>query len=164
MSFVGTLLRFFMERGAKGKSYADLIRSLEKDAAATQPRFDHATDTPANRAQAAHIIGIERWSQRRLRVALGEPPVRDEYDGYAPDTALGMAELAAVYAQTRAATLDLAHKLQDQNVAPGHKVGHNDMGEVTLGAWLTYIAGHGGLESRRLKADSRTPVSLHKPG
>jgi hypothetical protein len=152
MSFIGNILRFFMERGAKGKNYADLIQNLESSAAATEARFRQAADTPANRGQAAHVIGIEKWGQHRLRVALGEPFVPDEYDGYAPSTSLSMAELGQLFAETRTETLDLARRLQSQGVQLDHKVKHNDMGEITLGAWFGYIAGHGGMEAKRLKS------------
>jgi hypothetical protein len=152
MSFIGTLLRMYTERSAKGKSYADLIQSLEQDAAASRRRFDQATDTPANRKQAGHVIGIEAWGQRRLRVALGEPFVQDEYDPYMPSPELNMQQLAQLYSETRAETVALVHKLQAANVPVDQKVKHNDMGEITLGAWLSYIAGHGGMEAKRLKA------------
>lgn len=151
-TLTGTVLRFFSERSAKGKNYTDHIQALEHTGAVVQRRFDRAADIPRNRTQAVHIIGIEKWSQRRLRVALGEPFVQDEYNGYAPDPAIGMTELSTAFAQTRAETLELARTLQSQGIPIHQTVKHNDMGEITLGAWFSYVTAHGGRESLIIKA------------
>jgi hypothetical protein len=151
MRFIGVILRFFMERGARNKSYDDLLTRLEADAARTGQRFQAAVDTPANRRQAAHIIGIERWAQRRLRTLLGEPLVMDEYDGYAPSLDMTAAQLADAFRQTRADTLTLTRTLKERGIPITQTAKHNDMDQVTVGGWLVYIAGHGGIEARRLK-------------
>ncbi len=152
MSFIGTALRMYVERSAKGKNYDDLIGALQKDAAASLPRFQQAADTPVNRKQAGHVIGIEKWCQRRVRVALGEPFVQDEYDGYVPSPELSMAHHADIYRKTRDETIALVRQLQAQGIPLDQKVKHNDMGEVSLGGWFAYITGHGGMEAKRLKA------------
>ncbi|MEO8167117.1 MAG: hypothetical protein ABI623_02660, partial [bacterium] len=48
--------------------------------AAVAERMARAADTPGNRDVAAHIIGIERWGARRLRTALGDVALADEYE------------------------------------------------------------------------------------
>jgi hypothetical protein len=108
-----------------------------------------AADTARDRDLAGHVIGIERWSQRRLRPALGEPVVHDEYDGYRPDPALGMTALAEAFAQTRDETLDLARRAAD--LPPSVRAAHNDPGQLSVGGWLFCIDSHAQRESGRIR-------------
>jgi hypothetical protein len=152
MSLIGTVLRTITERQAAGKSTADLLSGLEESAGEITQRLATAADTPGNREVAAHVIGIERWGDRRLRVALGEPMVSDEYDDYRPSLDTDMAAMAELFAQTRAETVALAHRaaaLPESATAP-----HNDMGDISVGAWLIYLRDHADRETkRRLKGN-----------
>jgi hypothetical protein len=150
MSLIGFVLRTITERQAAERSTADLVAGLENSAGKIAGRLATAADTPNNREVAAHVIGIERWGGRRLRVALGEPVVDDEYDVYRPSPDTPMGEMAGLFAQTRAETVALAHRaaaLPESVTAP-----HNDMGDISIGAWLVYLRGHAERETqRRLK-------------
>ncbi len=100
---------------------------------------------------ARHIIGIERWSQSRLRLFLGGELVMDEYDTYQPAADLDMAALTEQFVETRRVTVELAQKISDAGVTDDQTVLHNDMGDVSARTWLAYIRGHAQQESKRLK-------------
>ena len=110
-----------------------------------------AANTPTNREQAVHLIGIERWGQRRLRVLLGEPLVLDEYDGYRPANSKGLPALASAFRTARADTVALVGRLQSAGVAPTATVPHNGMGDLTVRGWLSYLEAHAARESSRVK-------------
>jgi hypothetical protein len=143
----GTLFRLFYEWAAKGKSFEDLLRKLEKNEAVTYKRMVNATASDFNHERAAHVIGIERWAAHRLRALLGDELVIDEYDGYRPSTQLSMAELAEEFRQTRAATIALVHELQNKGIPLTDTVKHNEVGDLSAGGWLFYIENHTGRET-----------------
>ena len=150
MSLLGVILRFASERDAKGASYEDLLERLDKNEEESLPHFASAADTIINRARAAHIIGIERWGQSRLRTLLGELLVMDEYDGYAPSTDLTTSELAAEFTRTRAATKALVQELQGNGISLSKTATHNELGDISARAWIAYITNHTRRESRVL--------------
>ena len=150
MSLIGSVLRFLTERGARGLTYESATQKLESTGEEIAARMARAAETPKNRDQANHIIGIERWGQRRLRIALGEPPLRDEYDGYRVPGET-MAALREAFRSTRAETVALVRELQAAGIAPETTVPHNDMGDTTLLGWLFYLNGHASRESSRLR-------------
>lgn len=146
MSIRGNLQRALIERTAARHTPGELLERLDRTGAAITERLAAAPDTPANREAAVHVIGIERWGQRRLRIALGEPPVRDEYDAYRPGEDQDMAALAALFAETRQQTLALATlavRLPESVTAP-----HNELGDLTVPGWLIYLEGHAERETR----------------
>ncbi len=113
-------------------------------------RYAHAGDSPTNRKQLRHIIGIERWAARRLSVALGQPAVSDEYDGYQPDAAASWADLQADFSATRAESVRLAEQLVAQGRG-GEKVRHNQFGPLSVGAWVYYMRTHAARESLAIR-------------
>jgi hypothetical protein len=147
MSALDNILRSVIEWPARNKSLADLGHQLDKTGVSIAQRFRQGADNERNRERIAHITGIERWGQRRLRVALGEPLVMDEYDGYRPDKALGVPQLAEAFAQTRAETLDLIRRLRAAAIPPTRTVPHNQFGDLSLRAWLAYLENHAWRES-----------------
>lgn len=136
------------ERAALGKGLERLATDLEVSGAAMDARLARAGDTPGNRDAIAHWVGIERWSQRRLRVALGEPFVEDGHRPYRPDEAAGVAALRRAFAETRAETLALVGRLRAAGVDPSVTVRHNDLGDMTVAGWLAYLVQHPEQESR----------------
>lgn len=136
------------ERAAHGKGLDRLAADLEASGATMDARLARAGDTPANRDAIAHWVGIERWSQRRLRVALGEPFVEDGHRPYRPDEASGVAALRRAFAETRAETLALVGRLRAAGVDPSVTVRHNDLGDMTVAGWLAYLVQHPEQESR----------------
>ncbi len=142
MTLFGFASRLFYHVMTKGKDYADLLAQLERTQDVVYTRMLNAKDTTLNRERAAHVIGIERWGARRLRVLLGEPLVMDEYDGYAPSTALSMAELAEEFKQTREATAALVRQLRDAGVKLDQTVKHNEAGDLSAAGWIYYVENH----------------------
>lgn len=63
----------FLELPARVMGINRLIRQLEKFPLTFEKKAAVIKGRPGNIEILAHIIGIERWGQRRLRVALGEP-------------------------------------------------------------------------------------------
>lgn len=145
---IGAMRRPMAERHAKGKALTELAGELKASGEALDARFAQAPDSGANREALAHWIGIERWGQRRLQVALGEPLVIDAYHGYRPDKEQGMAHLRDAFAQTRADTLALIDRLQDAGVDPATTVRHNDLGDLSVAGWLAYLLQHPEQESK----------------
>lgn len=140
------------ERPAARASYTELGQALERGGNFLAGRAARAADTEANRATLAHIIGIERWGQNRLRVALGQRDfVRDENHPYRPPQGASLRELQDLLSQTRAQTVDLARQLHDAPPPEGTTVEHNGLGPLTPKGWLRYLSQHADLESRRLR-------------
>lgn len=140
-----------LERPAQRQSFDQLISALETQGSAFTTRLARLNDTLENREQLRHIIGIERWGQRRLQTLLGEPFVRDEYDGYRPHAAVGWQELQEAFVQTRAATVALARTLHARGIAKTATAEHNDAGSVSVGGWLHYFVQHAASEGTRMR-------------
>jgi hypothetical protein len=98
----------------------------------------------------AHIIGIERWGQRRLRVALGEPLITDEYDSYCPSIALFWQDLREEFRTTRANTVALIRQLDDAHIDDSVGIRHNDLGILTVHGWVRYLDMHANEESKKI--------------
>ncbi|MDV6374870.1 DinB family protein [Deinococcus arenicola] len=141
-----------LEAPAGRSSYTDLGQSLERAGTALAGRGARAGDTPANREVLGHIIGIERWGQNRLRMALGKKLYEsDSYQTYRPAADTSLAELRDLLSQTRSGTVDLARQLHVSPPEEGATVNHNGLGPLTAKAWLRYLTQHADLESRKLR-------------
>lgn len=150
MSLVGSLIRSFSERSAHSLGYNELAVRLKQSGEKVTRRLSTADDTPANRQQAAHIIGIERWSQRRLRVLLGDPPTGEEYDSYRPGASATLAELSSLFEQTRANSLLLLNELRAAGISKDQTTAHNSLGKLSVGGWMIYLDAHADRESSRV--------------
>lgn len=142
MSLTGILLRIFSEQRAKNMSWDDLTRRLERSAEIVLPRFDSARNTPRHIEAAKHVIGIERWAQRRLRIALGEPATMDEYDSYRPESLNDIKALREEFANTRRDTLTILRHLHDAGVSLEKTTPHNELGQLTIRGWVLYLTDH----------------------
>jgi hypothetical protein len=151
MSVIGTILRVILERSNRNLTYEKAIDNLRKSGESTANRIGNSPDTPKNRKQVAHIIGIERWGQQRLRVAQGEPLVIDECDGYEPAETLSMAELRQAFESARKETIALIEEMQRNTIPLDRKVFHNDAKEMTLRSWFGYLGVHADRESMRIR-------------
>lgn len=142
-----------LERPAGRMSYSDLAQGLERGGVFLAQRAARAANTDANRAILTHIIGIERWGQNRLRVALGQRPFeRDEHHPYKPGAGATLRELQDLLSQTRAQTVDLARQLHAQPPQDDLTIEHNGLGPLTPKGWLRYLTQHADLESRKLRS------------
>jgi hypothetical protein len=140
-----------LERPAKRQSPSELVDDLEVSGRELDGRLQSLRESPTNVKQLRHIIGIERWGQRRLRVALGEPPLLDEYDEYQPAADLNWDDLRGAFRTTRAETIALARTLAAHDPASLTKVSHNQAGPLSIPAWIHYLTNHANRESMRLK-------------
>jgi hypothetical protein len=143
---IGLGLRPIAERRARGRDFEAAARDLERAGARIDAHLTGTPDTPANREAIAHCVGIERWGQRRLQVALGEPLDEGGHRPYRPALELGVDGLRAAMAETRAGTVALARELAAARVDPTTTVHHDDLGELTLGGWLAYLEQHASRE------------------
>ncbi|MCS6881495.1 MAG: hypothetical protein RMK84_11010 [Oscillochloridaceae bacterium] len=152
---VPAIRNLFLERPARKRDYAYFAGRLEASGKELEARFAAAADSPENRRQLRHIVGLERWGQRRLRTALGEPPVQDEMDRYAPPGGQSLLDLRAAFAATRRETVVLIRQLETRGVPPDWVIPHNEYGPLTLRAWLHYLDLHARLEGKRIKPARR---------
>lgn len=150
--FLSVIRTLFFEQPARRRDYARLAADLEAGARELDARLAAAADTPTNLRLARHIIGLERWGQRRLRIALGDPPVSDEMDGYEPPPTPHLSDLRATFAATRRETLVLVRQLELRHIPGDLQIPHNQFGPLTVRGWLVYLNQHARLEGRRLKA------------
>lgn len=141
----------FLERPGQILNLAAHQQRLATDGDALRKRFADVRGTDANCDVLRHIIGIERWGQRRLQVALGEPLVMDEYDDYRPDDDAEWNALRLEFDDTRQMTLALIDELAEANLNEALTVPHNQFGKLTIYAWLHYLYRHSHLEAKRLK-------------
>lgn len=153
MSLIAKIFRTVMiDRAAGQKSAADLRADLAADKATLAAQLAGAADDDTARKQLAHVIGIERWAQSRLKVALGEGQlVMDEYDGYRPAKGPPLAELAEEFAAARDESIAIADRLASVPNIETQTVTHNDMGEMRVRSWLQYLISHAGFELRKVK-------------
>ena len=152
MSFMKRFVtNLFLERPARNKSYGDYVGILEKKGEAIAKRASHKSDLEWNRRMLSHIIGIERWCQSRIRVALGEPFIEEEYNGYRPSKEVGWEAMKAQFAETRATSVALARELSAENPSTDIKILHNQFGDVSVRGWLHYMQFHATQEAKRLK-------------
>ncbi len=151
MGLIDSLMRRVFERDGNKHSLSAWPGVLAQSGAVVDNRFSSARPTDKNAAVGAHVIGIERWGQSRLRVFLGEPLVMDEYDGYRPPDDMTVTEMITLFRETRAETVHLAESLAKSSVPDTAVVPHNQAGDLTVRGWLAYLDGHSTRESSRLK-------------
>ncbi len=140
-----------VERGARQRNYASLGDELQSGQEHLLAQVRRLPDSPANLEQMAHMIGIERWSQSRLKTLLGAELTLDEYDGYRPAVDLTLAQLADEYRKTRQASIALLKELQANEIPLTAKARHNDAGDISASAWFYYFMQHEGGHKTRMK-------------
>jgi hypothetical protein len=139
------------ERPARRTTLANLAAKLEMSGKDVERRISVAPDNEQNRGQIRHFIGIERWGQQRVRVALGNPLTLDEYDDYQPAANLLWEQMRTAFQDTRRETLALVQELERAGAGADAKIPHNQFGDLSVGAWLQYLHRHANMESRRLR-------------
>lgn len=143
------VIRFVIEQPAKRQGLIKLTQSLTDSGEALHRDLERIEDNDKNRTQLRHIIAIERWGQRRLKVALGEPFIHDENHAYKPGGDTPWIALKEMYSATRAETIALADVLRSKDLT--QKVLHNQFGFVSVLGWLRYLETHARLEGKRLR-------------
>lgn len=145
--FGGLILR----RPARKRSIAQHLSALAKAGDKLQARTARAAATDVNRATLRHIIGIERWGQRRLGTILGQLPTDDEYDAYQPAATLDWPTLRAAMAATRQETIALGRQIEAHRIDETVTARHNSLGALTAREWLRYLAINAYAESFRFR-------------
>jgi hypothetical protein len=138
------------ERPARKRSLAEHGRDLSQSGAQLLERLVGVSPRPEDRQRMRHIIGIERWGQRRLQVFLGEPFVRDGHHPYKPDETLDWPALLEAFKDTRRHTIALIDDLAKPGAHAVDTVAHNDFGALSTRGWLRYLKGHAEQEARRI--------------
>jgi hypothetical protein len=155
---VGERVRAFLvarvlERPARHQGLAAQIAGLERAGRKLEARLYNAAGTAKDREVLRHIIGIERWGQRRLEgVAAGAASaaaVSDAHQPYGPAAETSWDALIEAFVATRAQTVRLARGFSDAQ--SGSKVSHNDIGPLSVGGWLRYLRFHATFESRKVR-------------
>ncbi len=73
--------RVAVKRPARKLSLGELATRLEEAGKDLEFRYGAALDNPANREKLRHVVGMERWGQRRLEVLLGKELLHAFLDG-----------------------------------------------------------------------------------
>lgn len=139
------------ERPTRNKTMATLAAKVRDEGIAIDARCNGAADSEQNRKYLSHIIGIERWGQQRMKVALGEPFIEEEYDGYRPKRDVGWEDLKDQFNETRRETIELIQQIEKTGVSAETQVNHNDFGNMSIKAWVRYLTFHSKFESKRIK-------------
>ena len=146
------LVSALVERPARRAGAERLAERLEASLTPLAARYAAAADETKAGETLRHVIGIERWGQRRLRVALGDAAYeRDEHHGYKPPDERPLGALVDELRATRAETVALGRRLAAEGRS-GVAVEHNGIGPLTAAGWLRYLQLHADLESRRVRA------------
>lgn len=147
----GVVRYLLFERSANKRTLGELADSLAQDGVGIKERISEKADSQHNRDKLNHIIGIERWGQGRLKVALGETFIHDEHDGYCPPVTASWDELRTAFHETRDNTITIARELAKAKITPEKTVHHNDFGDMSLHGWLHYLNFHATQESKGIK-------------
>jgi hypothetical protein len=137
------------EMPARRRRLTELMIALQASGQRLSARCERLSGSDHNRRILSHIIGIERWGQRRLRVMLGEPFVQDEYDGYRPTRDTAWDDLRRQFSETRMETIRLIGSIERVQ-AVEMKVIHNMWGELSARGWLNYLNVHADVEMLKM--------------
>lgn len=150
MTILNPVANLVLGRSSRGQSLDQIADSFAASGQKLELVFGAAANNDHNRRLINHIIGIERWGQRRLRAALGEPLVIDEYDGYRPPRTATLPELQADFEATRRDTVALVRQLDKAGVDTV-RIPHNQFGNLSVRSWLNYLDMHASLEAKKLR-------------
>lgn len=147
----GVIRYLLFERWTNKRTLDELADNLVEGGKGIKEKISERSDSEHNRNKLNHIIGIERWGQSRLKVALGETFIRDEHDGYCPPVTASWHELKTAFNETRDNTVTIARELAKANITPKTTVHHNDFGDMSVHGWLGYLNFHATQESKGIK-------------
>ena len=132
-------------------SLTKLVEVLEKTGQELHEHLASCSTSTASRNQLCHIIGIERWGQRRLRVAFGEPYLPEDYDHYKPSIDQPWELLIEEWDNTRRTTIELVNEIAKNNIPDELTIPHNQFGKLHIKGWLRYLDLHASGEGKRIK-------------
>ena len=143
------IVTIMIEQPAKRQGLAALQKRLQQTGDNLAIRLKGIKDSKENRDKLRHIIAIEKWGQRRLKVVLGEVLIEDENHTYKPVEETSWEDLKSLYSITRLETKDLARRLNNSDIT--QKVPHNQLGPLSVLGWLRYLNTHAFIESKRIR-------------
>lgn len=150
--FKGFVVERVLERPARHQGLAQQTLKLEAAGRKLERRLQGAKGTEKDKAALRHIIGIERWGSRRVALvtqnAASEAVLTDGHTPHKP-VSDDWQTLIAEFSETRKETLALAQSLNEAQATA--EVPHNDLGPLSVGAWLHYLRLHASLEGRRVR-------------
>ena len=141
----------FFERKTVGKNYTDYRQLFGESSSFIQELIDRAEDNWKSRWELLHIIGMERWMQSRMKVALGAPYIQEEYDGYRPPEDMAWSDLKQTFIAVREASCDLCTEFDAKSVDARQKINHNQAGPMSVKAWMEYLLRHGDNHAKRMQ-------------
>lgn len=139
------------ERPTRGLDHARLRARIVASQAPFQALIAAKGDTTENRTMLAHIIGVERWSQARVRQLLQTGVVFDEMDEYVPSAAQPYADLVALAGATRQVSVETLDALAAAGVPVTQTIAHNQFGALSVGGWSQYFVMHANLEAKKMR-------------
>jgi hypothetical protein len=142
--------KLFFDRPARKQSLPEHASALRRSGEELMARLSASSGDPRSAARLRHVIGIERWSQARLRVFLGEPFVAGGHRPFLPPEESSWEQLVREFAATRAETVALAERIAA--AAPTRAVNHDQFGELTAHGWMRYADGHAARELRGVRS------------
>jgi hypothetical protein len=151
MSILGSIAHFFIEQQAVNTTLETLSHKMEESAVIVAHKLDSAADTPANRDIANHIIGMERWGQRRLDTLFRHEQLSDEYDNYRPGPLYSMGDLRKEFQATRALTMARLLKVSQHPELERCSIPHNMLGPMSVKGWFYYLDTHAAREVKKIK-------------
>ncbi len=138
------------ELPTRKKNATQLAQALKKSG---QTIIAHLNGVEGNLRQEEVLrtmIGIERWGQRRLKVAMGGQLVEDTYEAYLPSHSRAWRHLLDDFSEERQDTVELAKDI-DMDGDLDTKIPHHDWGPLSPLAWIKYIEKQTGFECRKIR-------------
>jgi hypothetical protein len=142
-------INLYMERSLRKLSMEEIAEKVKLTGERLVQELGSCVQNEENRNQLRHIIGIERWSQSRLRVAQGEDLIMDQVDRYLPSQKESWPSLVHEFENTRIETVSLIRSLDDAAVK-GMFIPHNQFGDFSVRSWIKYLIMHADMEADKL--------------
>lgn len=146
---------FLLGRKLGNKDYQDYRQLFEASSEKILGIIHNATQDDKGHRQLTHLIGMERWMCSRIRVALGEPFVDEEYDVYRPPKEANWAYLEQAFMETRKESCELCDALTENKVDDSGQIEHNQFGMLSVKTWLEYLLYHGDSHAGRIPQKGR---------
>jgi hypothetical protein len=155
MSIMSRIIHFvggiFFERPVRGMSAEALRAKLSASQSTFLAALRDKSDSAANKELLAHIIGIERWAQARIKQAHTGVIITEEYDGYRPAPDTSYVDLVHIADTTRTDSIALLQAVTAANIALTTPIEHPQFGTLSLAAWFQYILSHSMIEAKKLR-------------
>lgn len=144
-----SLATLLIEQPAGRLGIDRLIERLEQSGQRFERKAAASKGRGRNLDILAGMIGNERWSQRRIRVALGERHPSEDDQLYRPGSR-DWKQLREAFSAARRDTISLGKTIRMAGLDLHTCVHHNQLGEISLLGWLYYLSLRAGFDSLRM--------------